>query len=201
MHTMLGYQSSEYDCAQATLTNAMRYLFERADIEPDLLRAIQLYTLDAYNSNGERGKGGTSVMAMQFLADWLNRYGRYKHFPITARFLRGECLTVAPDSPITVCLKKKGVVIVRCRLGGDAHYVLLTQALDGSIGLFDPYEIQGEAARVERAGICSISGVPYKMNRIVRLDVLDAEDEGDYALGVRSEREAMLLLNSDITPQ
>lgn len=52
MKNVLNYQSSEYDCGPTTLTNALRFLFERCDIPPELLKAIALYTLDAYNEQG-----------------------------------------------------------------------------------------------------------------------------------------------------
>ena len=92
MKNVLNYQSSEYDCGPTTLTNALRYLFERCDIPPEMLKAIALYTLDAYNDAGETGMRGTSAMAMQCLANWFEHYGRCKRFPISATFCaRSRC--------------------------------------------------------------------------------------------------------------
>ncbi len=98
MKNVLNYESSEYDCGPTTLTNALRYLFERCDIPPELLKAIALYTLDAYNEEGETGRSGTSAMAMQFLASWFEQFGRCKKFPISASFLLGEQVRGIPTA-------------------------------------------------------------------------------------------------------
>ena len=47
MKNVLNYQSTEYDCGPVTLTNALRFLFEREEIQPEVVKAIALYTLDA----------------------------------------------------------------------------------------------------------------------------------------------------------
>ena len=40
MKNLLNYQSSEYDCGPVSLTNAVRFLFEREDIYPDIIKYI-----------------------------------------------------------------------------------------------------------------------------------------------------------------
>ena len=198
MKNVLNYQSSEYDCGPTTLTNALRYLFERCDIPPELLKTISLYTLDAYNDEGETGKSGTSAMAMQFLANWFEQYGKCKHFPISASFFRDEQVRVQPDSAIVNCLQQGGVVVVRCWLGGDGHYILLTKAMGEEIGLFDPYAIHPRAFSAEKLlanGIRLVHDQHYVMNRIVRADILDSQTKDNYSMGDYEIREAMLLYN------
>jgi len=46
MKNQLCYQTSEYDCGPTTLINAFRYLFEREEIMPEIIKTIYLYTLD-----------------------------------------------------------------------------------------------------------------------------------------------------------
>lgn len=198
MKNVLNYQSSEYDCGPTTLTNALRYLFERCDIPPELLKAIALYTLDAYNEEGETGRSGTSAMAMQFLASWFEQFGRCKKFPISASFLRGEQVRVYPNSHIVGCLQQGGVAVIRCWLGGDGHYVLLTRALGERIGLFDPYAVHPRAFPPEKLrgqGIELVEDQPGVLNRLVRMEVLDADGRDNYNMGDFSVREAMLLYN------
>lgn len=206
MKNVLNYQSSEYDCGPTTLLNAVRYLFDREEIAPELLKAISLYTLDSYNAQGESGKSGTSKMAMQFLASWMNQYGRSKKFPIEARFLEAEQVYIAPNSEIVGCLQQKGVVVVRVWLCGDEHYVLLTCANGDRIGLFDPYFMeftQEEAEMLKAKGITVIGHEPMRLNRLVRADVMNQKEIADYGMGERGMREAMLLYNSNtrITPE
>ena len=47
MKNLLIYQSTEYDCGPTTLTNAIRYLFDREEIYPDIVKYIMLYCLDS----------------------------------------------------------------------------------------------------------------------------------------------------------
>lgn len=198
MKNVLNYQSSEYDCGPTSLTNALRYLFDRCDLRPEMLKAIALYTLDAYSDAGESGMSGTSSMAMQFLVNWFNQYGRCKDFPISAAFLQGEQVTITPSSAITVCLQQGGAAVVRCWLVGDAHYVLLTRAMDGEIGLFDPYAVHPEAFSGEKLlarGVRIVHDQPCVMNRIVKADVLNSKRKINYGMGDPSVREAVLLFN------
>ena len=86
MKNLLIYQSTEYDCGPTTLTNAIRYLFDREEIYPDIVKYIMLYCLDSYNEAGEIGKRGTSASAMMFLSNWLTQFGQMKNFPISCSF-------------------------------------------------------------------------------------------------------------------
>ena len=40
MKNYLNYQSSEYDCGSVSITNGIRYLFDREEISPDILKCI-----------------------------------------------------------------------------------------------------------------------------------------------------------------
>ena len=42
MKNLLIYQSTEYDCGPTTLTNAIRYLFDREEIYPDIVKYIDI---------------------------------------------------------------------------------------------------------------------------------------------------------------
>lgn len=137
-------------------------------------------------------------MAMQFLANWFEQYGKCKKFPISTTFLNNEQVRVRPNSSIVSCLQQGGVAVIRCYLGSDGHYVLLTRALGDEIGLFDPYAIHPEGFSEEKpltGGIQIVEGQPCVTNRIVRADILDAKPNGNYNMGEFAIREAMLLFN------
>ena len=53
MKNFLIYQSSEYDCGPVSLINGIRYLFDREEIYPDVIKFIMLYCMDTYNEAGE----------------------------------------------------------------------------------------------------------------------------------------------------
>lgn len=62
--TPLDYQITEYDCGTTTLLNALRYLFKRSEISPEVYKFIMQYTMDQTNGLGEIGKGGISVSSI-----------------------------------------------------------------------------------------------------------------------------------------
>lgn len=191
MKNDLMYQSSEYDCGPASMTNAIRFLFEREEILPGLLKHIWLMGNDTYCEKGCVGCHGTSKSAMRYMADWFNEYSCGWKFPIAAEFLEQEETKVLPGSKTWKCLEKGGCAVVRCWAGGVGHYVLLTALLPGEeIGLFDPYdeepEWQGADCRV-------IRDAPKRMNRAVRYSRLNRLDSADYAMGPWEKRENLLI--------
>ena len=200
MKNYLNYQTSDYDCGPTTLTNAIRFLFEREEILPELVKAISLYTLDAYNEAGEYGKSGTSRMAMMFLSNWFNQFGRSKSFPISTSFLVDEQVTLKESGRIHECLVQGGVAIICCWLGEDRHYVLLTGMEGGFVDMFDPYD---EVDFSEYCDIEVITGEPKKRNRRVKAERMESSGNEWYALGKVRGREAMLLFNTRtrLTPE
>jgi hypothetical protein len=190
---ILNYQTSEYDCGPTTLTNAIRYLFDREQIAPELLKAIHLYTLDAFNEKGETGKSGTSQMAMKFLSSWFNQYGRTKQFPIYSEFLEREQVYIGQNSRIIGCLQQKGVVVVRVLLEGEEHYILLNDVTEDGIGLFDPYYAE-KIPKIPEISV--VEGQPAKLNRRVKADLMNRKAGAYYALGPIEIREAMLIYNT-----
>ncbi|MDF2540566.1 MAG: hypothetical protein K0S47_284 [Herbinix sp.] len=193
MKNHLIYQTSEYDCGPTTLNNAIRYLFDREEIYPDIIKSISLYTLDSYDKNGELGKSGTSCMAMMFLSNWLNHFGKIKEFPIYTEMLLNEHVWVGQNNKLMECLQQGGVVILCVWLGSTKHYVLLTDVEEDNICLFDPYDWEEP---VDGSNILKVDGFPKKMNRKVRMEVINDEGDSFYALGKIDRREAMLLYNT-----
>jgi hypothetical protein len=193
MKNQLSYQTSEYDCGPTTLLNAMRYLFEREEISPEIIKTISLYTLDAYDQNGEFGKSGTSYMAMMFISNWFNHFGQIKNFPIHTEMLLNENVQIGQNSKIVECLQQGGTVILLVWLGNCKHYILLTDIDDNYLCLFDPYDWDEP---VDGKNIVKINGLPKKMNRKVKMDLINSEtEEAIYSMGIKQGREAMLLYN------
>ena len=199
MKNPLSYQITEYDCGPTTVMNAVSFLFKREEIRPDVIKHIMLYTLDSYNKKGESGKSGTSVMAMRFLCEWLNQYGKATKFPIHCEALRQEDVFVAQNSRLVTGLQQNGTAIVRLKYG-CWHYVLLTAADSGSICLFDPY-FRKKPFHIP--GVEMIADKPASMNRRVDWSILNSESKSPYALGPKATREAVLFFNDKTrkTPQ
>lgn len=191
MKNLLNYQSSEFDCGPTSMTNAIRYLFDREEIAPGVLKHIWVMGNDTFCEEGQIGKHGTSKASMRYMAAWLNAFGTGCKFPVEAEFLENDQALVAPGTPTWQCLQKGGCAVMRCFAGGYGHYVLLTRILsDHEIGLFDPYEeepdFKGEGRRV-------IEDAPRVMNRAVSTEIINRQDEVDYAMGVPEKREMLLI--------
>ncbi len=191
MKNPLTYQSTEFDCGPTSMLNAINYLFHRKDISPDVIKSIMLYCLDSYNKKGEAYKSGTTGMAMMFLANWLNQFGKVKKWPIHCEMMNGEEIKISQNSKLAECLGQGGVAVARVMLG-CWHYVLLTGVDDEYVYLFDPY-YRIKPFHID--GIEMIKDEPTKMNRKIRHDVLNSESSGYYALGKPEGRECMLLFN------
>jgi hypothetical protein len=193
MKNPLNYQTTEYDCGPTTLINAISYLFRREEIPPDVIKHIVLYSLDSYNDKGEFGKSGTSAMAMMFISNWLNQFGRVKKFPIHGEFLTGNDVFIGQTSKISESLQQGGAVVVRL-MYGCWHYALLTGADEKSVYLFDPY-YRKRAFTTD--GLELITDEPAKMNRRVSNRILNSEEKTAYSLGPKDSREAIILFNGN----
>lgn len=191
MKNPLSYQSTEYDCGPTSMLNAINFLFNRNEISPDVIKSIMLYCLDSYNKKGEAYKSGTTGMAMMFLANWLNQFGKVKKWPIYCEMVNGEEVHISQSSKIAECLGQGGAAVARVMLG-CWHYVLLTGIDNQYVYMFDPYY---RVKPFSAEGIEMIKNEPLKMNRKIRHEILNSEGKGYYALGKLAERECMILYN------
>ena len=187
----LHYQLSEYDCGPTAMLNAISFLFEREEISPVVIRNIMLYSLDCYNGEGIMGKSGTSSAAMMFLSNWLNGFGNIGQLPVEASHLSGKSVWLGKESRINDALCRGGVVVVRVFFE-CAHYVLLTGMQDGKILMFDTYYVD---ETFSEPGITQIEDQPFRYNRIVEEKRFNRETTELYALGPKSEREAVIIYN------
>ena len=193
MKTPLHYQISEYDCGPTSMLNAMSFLFSREELPPEILRNTMLYCLDCYGKEGHTGKSGTSCMAMMFLSNWLDGFGKAGLLPVSSRYLRGEEVFIGEGSRLNDTLCRKGVAVVRLWFEVE-HYVLMTGVEDEEILLFDPY-YQEEAFEGAESPVRIDLAHPLWYNRRVPFSFFNRETQELYALGKKETREAVLLFN------
>ena len=123
MHAPLRYQLTAHDCGPTSVLNALAALFEVNELPPEVLKHIYAVTLDRYiGPDGSRG--GTSGTSLAYLAWWLNDYASRTGFPVQARALEGDEVTLGEGSFIDEKVKDGAVAVVECCLGYD-HYVLV----------------------------------------------------------------------------
>ena len=201
MKNLLNYQSSEYDCGPVSIINGIRYLFEREEIYPEMIKFIMLYCMDTYNETGELCKQGTSPSAVTFMADWLNHFGQTRNFPISCNVLSGEEVTITPGSRITEALKQGGAVVLRLYLEVP-HYVLLTGINEESVLMFDPFYEEEDDPELDHEyfeeGIAFISDSPKKANRAGSLSRINGIGKEYYEMGELSERKALIMFNTSL---
>ena len=201
MKNLLNYQSSEYDCGPVSIINGIRYLFEREEIYPEMIKFIMLYCMDTYNETGELCKQGTSPSAVTFMADWLNHFGQTRNFPISCNVLSGEEVTITPGSRITEALKQGGAVVLRLYLEVP-HYVLLTGINEESVLMFDPFYEEEDDPELDQEyfeeGIAFISDSPKKANCAVSLSRINGIGKEYYEMGELSERKALIMFNTSL---
>ena len=193
MKTPLHYQISEYDCGPTSILNAMSFLFPREELPPEILRNTMLYCLDCYSKEGHAGKSGTSCMAMMFLSNWLDGFGKAGLLPVSSRYLRGEDVFLGESSRINDALHRRGAVVVRLWFEVE-HYVLLTGIEGETIRLFDPY-YQEEPFVGTEAPVQIDLAHPLQYNRRAPAAFFNRETQELYAFGKKEEREAVLLFN------
>lgn len=191
MKNPLHYQLSEYDCGPTSMLNAISFLFEREEIPPEIIRNTMLYCLDCYGSEGLPGRSGTSCTAMMFLSNWLDGIGKKTSLSVSSRYLTGQSVYIGNESLINDALHRGGAAVVRLYYD-VAHYVLLTGEKDGKILMFDPY-FQTEPFPQTDIDVTPLH--PFTYNRAVPFSYFNRESQELYALGDKTEREAVLIFN------
>ena len=189
--TPLSYQITEYDCGQTTFLNALRYLFKRAEIEPEVIKTIMQTTLDVNNRKGEIGKGGTSIYAIEFLSNWINNISKTSKMKMKTKILTGEEVDIHSNE-LKECLEKGGVAILRV-WQSDEHYVLCTKIDDQYVYLFDPYYLNINYYDKDKE--CEIiKDRSFEFNRKVSIERLEKKSKKDFAF-VDGKNKSMLLIN------
>lgn len=202
MKNLLNYQTSEYDCGPVTILNGIRYLFEREEIYPEIIKFIMSFCMDTYNEAGEPCKHGTSAAAMNYVTCWLNHFGKVKNFPIHCEHYSGKDVTITPESPITAALVKGGVVLLHLFLD-VGHYVLLTGIEHDRVLLFDPFYEETDDPELDKEyntdEIRFIMDQPKRANRSVSVSRLNRMTKGYYEMGNFCCREALVMYNTNVT--
>ena len=197
MKNFLNYQSTEYDCGPVSMMNGVRYLFDREEIYPDVVKFIHLYCMDQYNSNGELCKSGTSHSVMKFLSHWLNDFRECKHFPIECECLENEEVFLQPESEITAAIREGGCAVLYVHL--DVwHYVLLTDIKDDIAYIFDPYYEDEVTCKMDPHYVCPeiefVFDQPKKYNRKIAISRLnEVSKEVYYSMGPTDNRIAVTI--------
>ena len=189
--TPLSYQITEYDCGQTTFLNALRYLFKRSEIEPEVIKTIMQITLDVDNKKGEIGKGGTSIYAIEFLSNWINNISKISKMKMKTQIIKGKDVNIN-NIDFKKCLANGGVAILRV-WQSEEHYVLCTKIEGEYVYLFDPYYLN--INYYDKDKDCEIiKDRSFEYNRKVKISRLEENNKKDFTF-VDGENRSMLLIS------
>lgn len=188
--TPLDYQITEYDCGTTTLFNALRYLFKRDEISPEVYKFIMQYTLDNTNSSGEIGKGGTSIYSLNFISEWLNINSANKGMKMTCENLKKDEISMY-NPKLEEKIKKGAVAILRIYQEYE-HYCLLTKLDKEYAYVFDPYYLNINYYDNDD-DVEIIKNKPFEFNRKVRRERMEEKTKKDFAL-VRSKNAQIIII-------
>lgn len=188
MKVPLRFQATEYDCGTVSLLNAFSYLYEREELPGGLVWAINKYTLDSSDEEGNKGQGGTSKEAILKLTHWITKFASEKDFGVKCIRLEGEDVNF---ENIFNCIKNKGVVFIRCWQTCE-HYVIITQMNKKYAFIFDSYYLDKNEYK-EDEEVKIIFNKPFSQNRRVKLTRLFSETKKDFSLGKIKDRECVLI--------
>ena len=190
MKTPLAYQITEYDCGQATLLNAMRYLFKRGEVPPVVIKYITQYTLDTVGQNWQIGLCGTSPHAIEYLANWINNNNSSLNIDIKAKILRKNEVDIN-NASLSDCIKRGGVAIFSVWSDCE-HYVLCTKMDEKNAYIFDPYYLD-EREYDDDLECTMVFNKPFEYNRIVSKKRFNSLSKNDFSF-VKNEESKILLL-------
>lgn len=175
--TPLMYQITEYDCGTTSVLNAIKYLFNREEIAPEMYKRILQETLDK-NFNDQVGKGGTSNQSLKKLCDELFVKGT-KELDIIAEEIPEEDISIY-NKELENEINNGNVAILQVYQGG-LHYVLLTKIDEEFAYLFDPYYLPINYYDND-IDIEIIKDKSFEYNRKVRKERLDSNSKLDFSL-------------------
>lgn len=191
MKVPLRYQVTETDCGIVTILNAMNFVYEREEIDPELMGIIVNYSeIIRINEENSGHRWGMSRYAIKHIVELINNYSKTSKMKISAQLLVEEDLKIN-DSRIIECLKNGGAVVIRVWQDYE-HYSLVTNIDEEYVYIFDPYYLEkSEYDNDEDVEI--LEDNIFKYNRKVKIKRVNSTSTNDFAL-VGNENRGVLLI-------
>ncbi len=192
MKVPLRYQVSETDCGIITILNAINYIYEREEIDPELMGLIVNYSeIIRINEENKSHRYGMTKYAIKHICDIMNEYSKTGKMKINARILSYENLTILDDSIIN-CIKNGGAVVIRVWQEYE-HYSVLTDIDDEYAYIFDPYYLDKNEYDMDE-DVEIVEDQIFKYNRKVKISRLNSDTKKDFAL-VQNSNRGILIIN------
>ena len=186
--TPLTYQITEYDCGTTCVLNAIKYLFNREEIAPQMYKKILEETLDK-SFNNEIGKGGTTNLSLRNLCNELYVRGN-KNVDISSKELSQDNVSIYNKELVKEI--NDGRVAILEVYQNVPHYVLLTKLDENFAYIFDPYYLPINYYDNDDF-VEIIKDKSFEYNRKVKKERLDSNTSLDFAL-LQGERAQIIIL-------
>ena len=190
MKVPMQYQSTEYDCTPTTFINALRYLLEREDIDPLIVKQIMTFSFDGVDKEGNICRG-TSTTSIHIISDWINNYCESKSKGIRCQFITSDKIDLEKNKDIRRCFESGGVALVGINLNESIyHNVLVTRMDDEFVYVFDSdiMDLSNNEPDIE-----FFDNEPYQFNRKVTIKRLNDFEDKFYSMGNQVKRECVLI--------
>lgn len=186
--TPLTYQITEYDCGTTCVLNAIKYLFNREEIVPQMYKKILEETLDK-SFNNEIGKGGTTNISLRNLCNELYVNGG-KNVDIVSKELSQDNVSIY-NKELEKEISNGSVAILKV-YQEVLHYVLLTKLDENFAYIFDPYYLPINYYDNDDF-VEIIKDKSFEYNRKVKKERLDSNTSLDFAL-LQGEQAQIIIL-------
>ena len=178
MKIPLRFQMIEEDNGKETLLNAINYLFDREDIDNDLISNIDSYFDD------------NDVIKKESLCEFAKKVLKLKKYNFELKYFSNEEVTI---KNIKDNFKDNvSCAIVSVYLNEKIHYVLLTSLDNTYAYLFDSYYLDDIYFDIDRQ-VEIIFDDPFKINRKVNLKRFTGMSLSDFSMGPQDIRECLII--------
>lgn len=189
MKVPFSYQISDYDSGPVCFRNALSYLYEREEMNPEFIHYISDSTMDALGRDGKMGGNGTTREAFQDICQWIMNYQTRAHSDLAAIYLEKEQVDFDRMRQV---VENGGVAIIRVYLRNQEHHILVTGFDQDYVYFFDPYYLEKEGNDID-SGVEIHLDHAFSYNRKVSLTRFLSPFPQDYALLDKTHRECILL--------
>ena len=179
MKIPLRFQMTENDSGKITLFNAISYLFDRENIDKNLIKSIYKHSINEDNLFKEQ----------ETVCNWGKKILSKKKYNLDLTYLEGEEVNL---KIIKDCMKNAACMIVHVYLNGKSHYCLATNIDANYIYIFDPYYLD-EVYYDEERMVELIFDNPFSYNRKVNLKRFNSMTLSDFSLGPVDHRECLII--------
>lgn len=180
MKVPLRFQMTEKDSGKTTLLNTLSYLFDRENLDSNLIKSVYKHSIDENNI----------LLKQETICDFAYKILDKKKYDLELHKLTKEEVNI---KTIKEYMKDdNSIMIIHLYLFEKSHYSLVTKLDNNYIYIFDPYYLD-ETYYDDYRMVELVYDEPFEYNRKVNLKRFNTMNLSDYALGPIEHRECLII--------